>query len=261
MIFPDRFKDKIVIVTGAAQGIGRGVALRIAAENGQVILADRSDLVDEVAHEIMRSGGVAITVKADLETFVGAQTVVNQAIEHFGRVDVLINNVGGAIWMKPYDAFSEEEIIKEINRSLFPTLWCCRAVLPEMLKGKSGVIVNVSSIATRGINRIPYSAAKGGVNALTASLAFEHAKDGIRVNAIATGGTDAPPRKVPRNSTPLTEDEKVWMQQVVNQTKERSLMGRYGTIDEQVNAIVFLASDESSYMTGSVIAVGGGDQG
>lgn len=261
MIFPDRFKDKIVIVTGAAQGIGRGVALRIAAENGQVILADRSDLVDEVAHEIIRSGGVAITVKTDLETFVGAQTVVNQAIEHFGRVDVLINNVGGAIWMKPYDAFSEEEIIKEINRSLFPTLWCCRAVLPEMLKEKSGVIVNVSSIATRGINRIPYSAAKGGVNALTASLAFEHAKDGIRVNAIATGGTDAPPRKVPRNSTPLTKDEKVWMQQVVDQTKERSLMGRYGTIDEQVNAIVFLASDESSYMTGSVIAVGGGDQG
>ncbi|MCH7334899.1 1,6-dihydroxycyclohexa-2,4-diene-1-carboxylate dehydrogenase [Acinetobacter modestus] len=261
MIFPNRFKDKIVIVTGAAQGIGRGVALRIAAENGQVILADRSDLVDEVAHEIMRSGGVAITVKTDLETFVGAQTVVNQAIEHFGRVDVLINNVGGAIWMKPYDAFSEEEIIKEINRSLFPTLWCCRAALPEMLKEKSGVIVNVSSIATRGINRIPYSAAKGGVNALTASLAFEHAKDGIRVNAIATGGTHAPPRKVPRNSTPLTEDEKVWMQQVVNQTKERSLMGRYGTIDEQVNAIVFLASDESSYMTGSVIAVGGGDQG
>lgn len=261
MIFPDRFKDKIVIVTGAAQGIGRGVALRIAAENGQVILADRSDLVDEVAHAIMRSGGVAITVKTDLETFTGAQTVVNQAIEHFGRVDVLINNVGGAIWMKPYDAFSEEEIIKEINRSLFPTLWCCRAVLPEMLKEKSGVIVNVSSIATRGINRIPYSAAKGGVNALTASLAFEHAKNGIRVNAIATGGTDAPPRKVPRNSTPLSEDEKVWMQQVVNQTKERSLMGRYGTIDEQVNAIVFLASDESSYMTGSVIAVGGGDQG
>jgi dihydroxycyclohexadiene carboxylate dehydrogenase len=81
------------------------------------------------------------------------------------------------------------------------------------------------------------------------------------VNAIATGGTDAPPRKVPRNSTPLTEDEKVWMQQVVDQTKERSLMGRYGTIDEQVNAILFLASEESSYMTGSVIAVGGGDQG
>ncbi|MFI7879217.1 SDR family oxidoreductase, partial [Acinetobacter baumannii] len=154
-----------------------------------------------------------------------------------------------------------EEIIKEVNRSLFPTLWCCRAVLPTMIKQQAGVIVNVSSIATRGINRIPYSASKGGVNALTASLAFEHAKDGIRVNAVATGGTEAPPRKVPRNANPLSQNEKDWMQQVVDQTKDRTFMGRYGTIQEQVNAILFLASDEASYMTGSVIPVGGGDQG
>ena len=77
-----------------------------------------------------------------------------------------------------------------------------------MIKQQAGVIVNVSSIATRGINRIPYSASKGGVNALTASLAFEHAKDGIRVNAVATGGTEAPPRKVPRNANPLSQNEK-----------------------------------------------------
>ena len=261
MLFQDRFKDKVVVVTGAAQGIGRGVALRVAAEGAQVVMADRAELVNEVLAEITQAGGTAITVQADLETYAGAQSVIAQAIEKFGRVDVLINNVGGAIWMKPYEQFSEEEIIKEINRSLYPTLWCCRAVLDEMIKNQHGVIVNVSSIATRGINRIPYSAAKGGVNALTASLAFEHAKDGIRINAIATGGTEAPPRKVPRNSNPLTEDEKVWMQQVVDQTKDRSFMGRYGTIDEQVNAITFLASDESSYMTGSVIAVGGGDLG
>ena len=261
MLFQDRFKDKVVVVTGAAQGIGRGVALRVAAEGAQVVMADRAELVNEVLAEITQAGGTAITVQADLETYAGAQSVIAQAIEKFGRVDVLINNVGGAIWMKPYEQFSEEEIIKEINRSLYPTMWCCRAVLDEMIKNQHGVIVNVSSIATRGINRIPYSAAKGGVNALTASLAFEHAKDGIRINAIATGGTEAPPRKVPRNSNPLTEDEKVWMQQVVDQTKERSFMGRYGTIDEQVNAITFLASDESSYMTGSVIAVGGGDLG
>ena len=140
-------------------------------------------------------------------------------------------------------------------------LWCCRAELPAMIKQQAGVIVNVSSIATRGINRIPYSASKGGVNALTASLAFEHAKDGIRVNAVATGGTEAPPRKVPRNTNPLSQNEKDWMQQVVDQTKDRTFMGRYGTIQEQVNAILFLASDEASYMTGSVIPVGGGDQG
>ncbi len=186
---------------------------------------------------------------------------MSKAVETYGRVDVLINNVGGAIWMKPFQEFSEEEIIKEVNRSLFPTLWCCRAVLPEMIKNQSGVIVNVSSIATRGINRIPYSASKGGVNAMTASLAFEHAKDGIRVNAVATGGTEAPPRKVPRNDSPLSDAEKHWMQEVVDQTIDRSLMHRYGTIQEQVSAIVFLASDESSYITGSVIPVGGGDQG
>jgi len=256
-----RFENKVVIVTGAAQGIGRGVALQVASEGAQVVMADLSPYVEEVLAEIEATGGDAITVKANLETFAGAQSVVEKALETYGRVDTLINNVGGAIWMKPFEEFSEEEIIKEVNRSLFPTLWCCRAVLPEMIKNQKGTIVNVSSIATRGINRVPYSASKGGVNGLTASLAFEHAKDGIRVNAIATGGTEAPPRKVPRNANPLTESEKEWMQQVVDQTIDRTFMGRYGTIQEQVNAIVFLASDESSYMTGTVVPVGGGDQG
>lgn len=256
-----RFLNKVVIVTGAAQGIGRGVALQVADEGAQVVLADLSDYVDETLAEIEAKQGDAIIVKANLETFAGAQSVVDKALEVYGRVDVLINNVGGAIWMKPFEEFSEEEIIKEVNRSLFPTLWCCRAVLPEMIKNQKGTIVNVSSIATRGINRVPYSASKGGVNALTAALAFEHAKDGIRVNAVATGGTEAPPRKVPRNTNPLSENEKSWMQQVVDQTIDRSFMNRYGTIQEQVNAIVFLASDDSSYMTGTVVPVGGGDQG
>jgi dihydroxycyclohexadiene carboxylate dehydrogenase len=116
-------------------------------------------------------------------------------------------------------------------------------------------------VATRGIYRIPYSAAKGGVNALTASLAMEHAQDGIRVNAIATGGTEAPPRKVPRNPKPLSEQEQVWYQGIVDQTKASSLMQRYGSIDEQVGAILFLASGEASYITGTVLPVGGGDQG
>lgn len=256
-----RFEHKVVIVTGAAQGIGRGVALRIAQEGGRLILADRSDLVQAVLTEIKALGALAIAVETDLETYAGAESVVSHAIAEYGRIDVLINNVGGAIWMKPFQEFSEEEIIQEIHRSLFPTLWCCRAVLPEMLKHQQGTIVNVSSIATRGIHRIPYSASKGGVNALTASLAFEHAQHGIRVNAVATGGTEAPPRKIPRNVQPLSENEQVWMQQVVDQTIDRSFLGRYGSIDEQVNAITFLASDESSYITGSVLPVGGGDQG
>jgi len=264
MSMRQRFNGQSVIVTGAAQGIGRSVALRAAAEGARVVLADRSELVHEVAAELRELGVPethAITVTTDLETFTGARAVAAAALEAFGRIDVLVNNVGGTIWAKPFQEYAEEEIEAEIRRSLFPTLWCCRAVLPAMIAQQSGAIVNISSIATRGIYRIPYSAAKGGVNALTASLALEHAQDGIRVNAVATGGTEAPPRKVPRNPKPLSEQEKVWYQGIVDQTIASSLMHRYGTIDEQVNAILFLASPEASYITGTVLPVGGGDQG
>ncbi len=258
---PRRFENKVVIVTGAAQGIGRGVALGVAAEGGAVFAVDRSDIVREVVAEIKIGGGHAGAFEADLETFAGARNMVDEALKQFNRVDVLINNVGGTIWAKPYEHYEEQQIEAEIRRSLFPTLWCCRAVLPTMLEKKKGVIVNVSSIATRSIHRVPYAAAKGGVNALTASLAMEHAKNGIRINATAPGGTDAPPRKIARNETKPTPQEETWYQAIVDQTKESSLMHRYGSIDEQVAPILFLASDESSYITGSVLPVGGGDLG
>lgn len=256
-----RFKYKVVIVTGAAQGIGRGVALAIAQEGGQLVLADRSELVNEVAAEVAALGAEAIVANVDLETFSGASKLVEASLEKFGRVDILINNVGGTIWAKPYQEYEEAQIEAEIRRSLFPTLWCCRAVLPSMIERQNGVIVNVSSIATRSIHRIPYAAAKGGVNTMTASLAFEHAQDGIRVNAVATGGTEAPPRKIPRNTAKMTPQEEIWYQGIVDQTISSSLMHRYGTVDDQVNAILFLASDESAYITGTVLPVGGGDQG
>lgn len=256
-----RFENKVMIVTGAAQGIGRGVALRAAEEGALLVLADRSELVHEVAAEAGRGNAAPVTVLADLETYAGAQSVVRAALDAHGRVDMLINNVGGTIWAKPYQEYQEDQIEAEIRRSLFPTLWCCRAVLPPMIDKKRGAIVNVSSIATRSIYRIPYAAAKGGVNAMTASLAFEHAADGIRVNAVATGGTEAPPRKVPRNTAKMTPQEELWYQGIIDQTIDSSLMHRYGSIDEQVGAILFLASDEASYITGTVLPVGGGDQG
>ncbi|NIA56950.1 1,6-dihydroxycyclohexa-2,4-diene-1-carboxylate dehydrogenase [Massilia sp. TW-1] len=261
MIHPDRFKDKVMVVTGAAQGIGRGVALAAAAEGAQLVLADRSPLVHETAQEAIALGAQVIVSEVDLETWAGAAALAARALEDYGRIDILVNNVGGTIWAKPYEEYEEAQIEAEIRRSLFPTLWCCRAVLPAMIEARNGAIVNVSSVATRGIYRVPYSAAKGGINAMTASLAFEHAQDGIRVNAVATGGTEAPPRKVPRNPQPLSEREQVWYQGIVDQTKASSHMHRYGTIDEQVAAILFLASSEASYITGTVLPVGGGDQG
>jgi dihydroxycyclohexadiene carboxylate dehydrogenase len=259
-VYP-RFTNQICVVTGAAQGIGRGVALALAEEGASLVLADRSELVHEVAHEVRDLGIQALVVQSDLETFKGAQQLAESTRLTFGRTDVLINNVGGTIWAKPFQEYQEDEIEAEVRRSLFPTLWCCRAFLSDMVARQAGVIVNVSSIATRGIHRIPYSASKGGVNAMTASLAFEQAHNGIRINAVATGGTEAPPRKIPRNPKPLTEQEKAWYQGIVDQTLESSLMHRYGTIDEQVRAILFLASKESSYITGTVLPVGGGDQG
>ena len=260
----DRFLNKVVIVTGAAQGIGRGVAMRIAAEGGTVLAVDRSPIVEETVAEIVEGGGTAVAFQADLETFAGAQSMVAQCLASFKRIDVLVNNVGGTIWAKPFEHYEEAQIEAEIRRSLFPTLWSCRAVLPFMVKKKRGVIVNVSSIATRGVHRVPYSAAKGGVNALTASLAMEHTRNGIRINATAPGGTEAPPRRVPRNQAAAarpSRQESTWYQGVVDQTVDSSLMHRYGTIDEQVAPILFLASDEASYITGSVLPVGGGDLG
>jgi dihydroxycyclohexadiene carboxylate dehydrogenase len=257
-VWRGRFAAKVAVVTGAAQGIGRAVALRLAAEGAKLVLADRSELVHEVCAE---AGEAALAVIADLETYDGAAKVMAAAVERFGRLDIVINNVGGTIWAMPYGEYSPEQISKEISRSLFPTLWGCHAALPHLLAAGGGAIVNVSSIATKGLMRVPYGAAKGGVNALTRNLAWEYAEQGIRVNAVATGGTEAPERRIPRGGEERSPQEKIWYQRLIDQTVQASFMHRYGTLDEQVGAILFLASDEASYITGSVLPVGGGDQG
>ena len=265
MIFPGRFAGKVAVITGAAQGIGRTVAIRIAHEGGRLALVDRSALAEEVRNEAEATGAEAIAIIADLETFSGATAAIAGARERFGRVDILVNNVGGTIWAKPYAEYTEAQIEAELRRSLFPTLWCCRAVLPGMLEREAGVIVNVSSVATRGVNRMPYAAAKGGVNAVTACLAMEYAAHGIRVCGVAPGGTEAPPRRIPRNAAEPNaqerDQEREWYRQVVDQTTSSTLMKRYGTTEEQAAAILFLASDEASYITGVTLPVAGGDLG
>lgn len=256
-----RFEDKVMVVTGAAQGIGRRVAERAAAEGARVLIVDRSPHRNEVVAAIRGAGGTAEAVNADLETWEGCADAMAQAVTLWGRIDILVNNVGGTIWAKPYEFYAPQEIDAEVRRSLFPTLYCCRAALDHMLPQGAGVIVNVSSIATRGLNRVPYAAAKGGVNAITASLAWEVAERGIRVVATAPGGTEAPPRAVPRNPNAAEEQRADWYRSIVDQTIGSSLMKRYGTLDEQAGPILFLASDEASYITGVTVPVGGGDLG
>ncbi|OLL28297.1 1,6-dihydroxycyclohexa-2,4-diene-1-carboxylate dehydrogenase [Burkholderia sp. SRS-W-2-2016] len=254
-----RFAGKVMVVTGAAQGIGRGVALRAAAEGARVLFVDRADFVAEVAAEA--GGADTAGFVADLETYEGAQAALAFAAERFGGIDILINGVGGAIRMRPFAEFEPAQIDAEIRRSLMPTLYSCHAVLPHLLKRGGGTIVNVSSNATRGIRRVPYSAAKGGVNAITQSLAMEYAEHNIRVVATAPGGTSAPPRRIPRNAAGDSEQEQRWMSEAVEQVTGSTFMKRYGSIDEQVAPILFLASDEAGYITGSVLPVAGGDTG
>ncbi len=258
----NRFKKKVAVITGAAQGIGKRVAEKMAKEKGTLVLVDRSELVHDVAKEITSTTKMEVlSLTADLEKFAECQRVMDAAVEKLGRIDILINNVGGTIWTKPFEHYAEAEIEAEVRRSLFPTLWCCRAAITHMLANGKGSIVNVSSIATRGVNRVPYGAAKGGVNALTACLAFENGERGIRVNATAPGATEAPPRLIPRNTAQPSEQEKTWYQQIYTQSVDSSLMKRYGTLDEQADPILFLASDDAAYITGTVLPVGGGDQG
>ncbi|MCA8430617.1 benzoate diol dehydrogenase BenD [Burkholderia seminalis] len=254
-----RFSGKVVVVTGAAQGIGRGVALRAAAEGGRVLFVDRADFVAEVAAEA--SGGETAGCVADLETYEGAQAAIAYAVQAFGGIDILINGVGGAIRMRPFAEFEPAQIDAEIRRSLMPTLYACHAVLPHLIARGGGTIVNVSSNATRGIRRVPYSAAKGGVNALTSALAMEYAAHNIRVVATAPGGTHAPPRRVPRNAAGDSAQEQAWMAEAVRQVTESTYFKRYGSLDEQIAPILFLASDEASYITGTVLPVAGGDTG
>lgn len=256
-----RFTNKTMVITGAAQGIGKRVAELAANEGARLLLVDIADYVHGVVSELRDQGAEAVALQADVETWAGAESVMAEAHKTFGRIDILINNVGGTIWAQPFEHYTPAQIEKEIQRSLFTTMWCCRAVLPYMLEQEGGAIVNVSSIATRALMRVPYGAAKGGVNALTVNMAYEYAPHNIRVNAAAAGGTEAPPRLTPRNAEEQSEQEKAWYQTLIDQTVQNSFMHRYGTLDEQAEPILFLASDAASYITGTVVPVAGGDLG
>jgi dihydroxycyclohexadiene carboxylate dehydrogenase len=236
----------------------------VAAQGDKKLPIEREALLEErAAAEVAAeaTGGETAGFVADLETYEGAHAAIAYAVQTFGGIDILINGVGGAIRMRPFAEFEPAQIDAEIHRSLMPTLYTCHAVLPHLIARGGGTIVNISSNATRGIRRVPYSAAKGGVNALTSALAMEYAEHNIRVVATAPGGTSAPPRRVPRNADGDSAREQAWMGEAVRQVTESTYFKRYGSLDEQIAPILFLASDEASYITGTVLPVAGGDTG
>jgi dihydroxycyclohexadiene carboxylate dehydrogenase len=260
-----RLKDKICIVTGAGQGIGRAAAKRLGAEGGTIVVADR---IDEGATQTMAElgghGVPALKVLVDLSTLTGAKELMSKAVAAYGRIDVLVNNVGGTIWIKPFHLYKEDEIRLEIERSLFPTLWCCSAVLPVMMRQKSGSIVNLGSQSTRGLYRAPYAVSKGGVLALSKVLAMEYGRYGIRVNAMAPGGTEISDRVTPRQliapGVMAQEDEAEadYRREMAEDIRNQQALRRRGLPEEQAAAIAFLASDDASFITGQIINCSGG---
>jgi NAD(P)-dependent dehydrogenase (short-subunit alcohol dehydrogenase family) len=262
-----RLKDKVCVVTGAGQGIGRATARRLGQEGGKIVVADRVDeSATQTVAELRDHGVEATKALVDLGTFAGAQTLIAEARKAYGRIDVLVNNVGGTIWIKPFHLYTAEEVERELERSLFPTLWCCLAVLPVMMEQKAGAIVNVGSQSTRGLYRLPYATSKGGILALTKVMAMEYGRYGIRVNTMAPGGTEIIDRMTPRQLVAPgvmaddgdADEAAQYRREMAEDIRSQQALRRRGLPEEQAAAIAFLASEDASFITGQVINCSGG---
>jgi NAD(P)-dependent dehydrogenase (short-subunit alcohol dehydrogenase family) len=247
-----RLQNKVAVITGAASGIGRESALLFAREGAGVVVADIDGAAgQETVDMIRQGGGQAIYVRADVSQRKDCQEMVDQAERHYGQVDVVFNNAG-IMLDADGDAVSTEEEIWDLtmNVNLKGVFWGCKYGIAALLRAGGGSIINTASfVALMGAAtpQIAYTASKGGVLAMTRELAIVHAREGIRVNALCPG-----PLRTKMLMDYLDTDEK----------RQRRLvhipMGRFGEAQEMAQAALFLASDESSYITGAEFLVDGG---
>ena len=245
-------KNKVAIVTGARRGMGRTHALSLAQAGAKVVVSDISlDDCEKVVKEIKKARGQAIAIQCDVSKKSEVDQMLKKTVEKWGRVDILVNNAG-ICQFKPFLDLTEEEWERTININLKGYFLCSQAAAKQMAKQKSGVIVNIASVAMgqQGIgfpNIAHYCASKGGIVAMTEALAVELAPYNIKVNAIAPGMIETP------MIDPIKQDPKQ-MEAIL----ARVPMRRAGDPQEVSNLVLFLASDESSYMTGSTVVVDGG---
>lgn len=246
-----RLNEKVAIITGAKSGIGFATALRFAAEGAKVVVADVKDASQEV-REITKQGAEALFVQVDVSSEPQVNALIEKTVAAYGRLDVLVNNAGTELAKTVTDT-TEVEWDRLMSVNLKGVFLCSRAAIPVMRRNGGGVIVNVASeLGLVGGSEIAaYCASKGGVVQLTKAMAIDHVGDGIRVNCVAPGpvATRLLETIIETSSNPEKERRGI---------VEKTLLKRLARPEEIANVILFLASDESSYMTGSVVAVDGG---
>jgi dihydroanticapsin dehydrogenase len=256
-----RLDDKVTLVTGAGRGIGRATALLFAEEGARVVLMDlKAELVQETARLIAKQGGEATVVVGDVAKAMDAQALAETAVERYGRIDVLDNNA--AVYLPPDILdLAEEDWDRVMDVNVKGIYLCCKAVIPHMIEAGGGSIVNVGSILSFvGLdgpqNLAPaYAASKGAVLQLTRALAIRHGRDNIRVNCVCPGFTET---EMAEEALAGMADSPEVKEEIRKGGAAAHVLGRFGKPEEVANAILFLASDESSFVTGSPLLVDGG---
>lgn len=241
-----RLRDKVAIVTGGASGIGKGICAALAREGARVAVADIDvQKADALAAELA-ARGEAISVRTDVTSSSSANDMARKVNERFGRIDILVNNVGVRI-VKPFLDHTDEDWNIMLATNLTGPFLCARAVVPYMHRRGSGRIINTASIASfvGRPNRVAYVSAKSGLLGMTRAMAIDLRGSGITVNALAPGSINSP-----MNASQAEEQDNDW--------GKETPVGRWGTPDDVANAAVFLALDESGYITGAEIKVDGG---
>jgi 3-oxoacyl-[acyl-carrier protein] reductase len=245
----NRLKGKVAVVTGASKGIGAGIAKAFAAEGASVVVnyASSKAGADAVVDAIMKAGGTAVAVGGDVSKAAEAQGIIDTAIKHYHRLDTLVNN-SGIYEFSPIETISEEHFHKIFNVNVLGVLLTTQAAVKHLGAGAS--IINIGSGASRitPANSVVYTGTKGAVDAITGVLARELGPRNIRVNSINPG----PVRTEGTDSAGLTESD--FIQTLVAQTP----LGRIGQVGDIAPIAVFLASDESEWLTGEVILATGG---